>query len=164
VLGAVDVGLDDVDEHPPLGAPPARDVGVGDHLDRHVGLVENLGVLDHVGSAVDVEAHRVVEEVDKEHPDVGVGDHVGQAGHDPVAPVLGVGQALRGERTHEPGGTGPERAVAVPLLVGGGDEHHLHAGQEGSHLVVEMVEDLTVVEPLCPGLGTRGALQLTFHR
>jgi hypothetical protein len=99
-----------------------------------------------------VQADQVADEVDEQQPDVGVAEEVPGAGHHAVAPVLGPGEGALVQDEGEPRRAGPERGVALPVGVGRGDEHHLHAPDELPHLVVEAVVHLLVVEAVGAGL------------
>src|SRR5205814_48611 len=146
-LRAVDVSLPHTGEHPALGPPPV------DRVDRQFAVCRpHFGILDHPRRAVDVQADPVLEEVHEEQPDVPVFDDVAETCEDAVSAVLGPGQPVGAEGTHEAGRAGSETVVALAPSVARGQEHHLLPGDELAHRVVEMDEELAVVELLRPGL------------
>ena len=153
VLAAVDVGLDDVDDDPPLDASALRLLAV-----PRVARGEGFGVED-VRTPVDVQADEVLDEVDHQQADVRVLAEVTEAGHHAVAAVLGVGERAVVEHPQEAGRARPQRGVAVAARVRGGDEDHLHAVDELDHPRQQPVAELVVVEALGAIPGAAGVLQ-----
>jgi hypothetical protein len=64
----------------------------------------------------------------------------------PVAAVLRVNQDLLVEDVDKTRLPGPEADVAFAMPVGGGEEEHLLAGDEGAHLRVEIPKHLILVK------------------
>jgi len=77
---------------------------------------------------------------------VGVLGDVPQAGGDAVASVLRVHEDLLVSAVDETRFSGSEAHVAFAMTVGGGEEKHLLAGDEGAHLRVEIIEHLIPVK------------------
>jgi hypothetical protein len=153
----VDVGLLHRDHDPPFGPPPGDDVDL-------VGRVPEGEVAggQQARRPVDVQADQVADEIDEQQPDVRVPEEVAGAGHHAVAAVLGPGEGAVVQDESEPGRAGPERGVALPVGVGRGDEHHLHASDELPHLVVEAVVHLLGVEAVGAVVRTARLLELVL--
>src|SRR5882724_4806337 len=146
VLGTMDVRLFDRDQHPPLEPAPARLSDICSQGGGDIGAVKPLLVREDPGHAVDMQPDLIPDEVDEEQPRVGVLGDVAQAAHNPVAAVLRVDQDLLVEDVDETRLPGPEADVAFAMTVGGGEEEHLLAGDEGAHLRVEIAEHLIRVK------------------
>ncbi|AQA21053.1 hypothetical protein BTZ20_2451 [Rhodococcus sp. MTM3W5.2] len=150
----MDVCLLDVHENPALRAAAAYP------LRREVRVrAAHLVIGDDPRRAVDVQTDQIGDEIRHEQPDVRVLDDIAQAGHHPVALVLGISDEVRGEDLDETRWACPQRHVAGAVRRGRADEHQVHSRDELDHRGVQAGAHLAGVE----AVGAERGRQLVLH-
>ena len=68
--------------------------------------------------------------------------NISQAGHDTIAPVLGINEAMIIKDANKARLTTPQRTITLSIRISRRNEDHLLASNEDPHLFIEMIEHL----------------------
>src|ERR1700730_3937529 len=160
MLGALDVGLLDLDHHPPIRPSLAVLRQLGQHiLGQLVGKGFELVALRDARLAIDMQADGISIEVEDQQGDVRIFRNVPQAGKYAVAAVFRVEEMLVPEHMDEAGLAESRAAIAFAVTIGVADEHELLPGDEFPHPRGEKIQDLPGIKGIGPILGGISRLQ-----
>src|ERR1700730_7710881 len=160
MLGALDVGLLDLDHHPPIRPSLAVLRQLGQHiLGQLVGQGFELVALHDARLAIDMQADGIAIEVEDQQGDVRIFRNVPQTGKYAVAAVFGVEEMLVPQHMDEAGLAESRAAIAFAVTIGGADEHELLPGGELPHPRGEKIQDLPGIKGIGPILGGISRLQ-----
>src|SRR4051812_21367016 len=160
MLGALDVGLLDLDHHPPIRPSLAVLRQLGQHiLGQLVGKGFELVALHDARLAIDMQADGISIEVEDQQGDVRIFRNVPQTGKYAVAAVFRVEEMLVPQHMDEAGLAESRAAIAFAVTIGGADEHELLPGDEFPHPRGEKIQDLPGIKGIGPILGRIFRLQ-----
>src|SRR3981189_789853 len=160
MLGALDVGLLDLDHHPPIRPSLAVLRQLGQHiLGQLGGKGFELVALRDARLAIDMQADGISIEVEDQQGDVRIFRNVPQTSKYAVAAVLRVEEMLGPQHMDEAGLAESRAAIAFAVTIGGADEHELLPGYEFPHPRGEKIPDLPGLKGIGPILGGMFRLQ-----
>src|ERR1700704_6049629 len=151
MFGALDVGLLDLDHHPPIRPSLAVLRQLGQHiLGQLVGKGFELVALRDARLAIDMQADGISIEVEDQQGDVRIFRNVPQTGKYAVAAVFRVEEMLAPQHMDEAGLAESRAAIAFAVTIGGADEHELLPGDEFPHPRGEKIQDLPGIKRYWP--------------
>src|SRR5258708_9112262 len=160
MLGALDVGLLDIDYHAPSRPSLAVLRELGQHiLGQLVGKGFKLVALRDARLAIDMQADGISIEVEDQKGDVRIFRNVPQTGKYAVAAVFRVEEMLVPQHMDEAGLAESRAAIAFAVTIGGADEHELLPSDEFPHPRGAKIQALPVIKSIGPILGDIFRLQ-----
>src|SRR3984957_14249829 len=142
MLGALDVGLLDLDHDPPIRASLAVLRQLGQHiLGQLVGKGFEFVALHDARLAIDMQADGISIEVEDQQGDMRIFSNVPLTGKYAVAAVFRVEEMLVPQHSDEAGLAKSWATIAFAVMIGGADEHELLPGNKFPHPRSEKIQD-----------------------